>query len=672
MNMSILYRLAAFFLFVFFPLSVSPCFAWEGFEGWQYRALLSMEDSSDTSSLPAEAAVTFTAAARDDGADIRIADETGNEAPLFLVHAGPGSRYQAVFPRDSGKRYFLYWGNPSCQSFSRAYSPRRGLYLDIHERKGGGESLVEARATVEQSARLRRIGRRLWGNVWDGTNPLGSEKDVVKRYDGNFYLASPMKIAFATSSSGPSFVLVDGEPVASWPGWHRAEPFVRPEHSGIADLREGVHSFSYCHLSSPGMEIAVAAYKMPGDALFRVIPPSFFPEPVSAKPVLAETRDGLPVPLIVWKNTHFLFREKWQFVTMNFSCDTGSAIKPEVSWDFGDGQKGAGKDVFHTWIRPGIYPVSCSLRQGGRTVTHVFMADVFQDYAQLSLPSRSGQEYIAEFSAFDSARMDARDLLSLAQVCVDYGALVKAAEYYTALRKRNPSAQVAAEADRGFALISMRLGRWAAAEPVFVAGARDGSVESAMRLGDFYLKSGNAGKAEEVFIGIGARNGISQADVRKAAAGLGDAYRLKGETGKALLNYRKAASGAVESPAQHGARAQEALSLLRNNDFAVALEKLGRWAEENPAVKMDGDWTILMTRALILGKEYDRALREAGAFMKISLKTDPYYPWALYFSAEANRMLGDTEQALILLRRLAGEFPESQAAAAVSTPVQRR
>ena len=151
--------------------------------------------------------------------------------------------------------------------------------------------------------------------------------------------------------------------VASWPNWHRVEPFVRPQHSGSIHLKQGVHKLRYYHIGKKWQEISVAAIKLPNKKKFVVIPENFFLHVIKPEIIKIEKSGKQPAAEFTWKNTHYLRREKWELLTFQFADTSYSETDiVERKWDFGDGQTSDGENPSHTYLKPGLYHISLYIK----------------------------------------------------------------------------------------------------------------------------------------------------------------------------------------------------------------------------------------------------------------------------------------------------------------------
>jgi len=334
----------------------------------------------------------------------------------------------------------------------------------------------------------------------------------------------------------------------------------------------------------------------------------------------------------------------------------------ERIWSFGDGQTGSGKEVYHTYLKKGIYPVLLKIKdRKGNTDEVTLRVLVEQDYSRMTVDPRTYQQYIDEFSGFNNKKLGNEELFILAELYKSYDRIEDTYKVYRVLRERNLGADDAFRVSVIAASLAEETGDYSYAEETYKKILENKPLPDIMlKLAALYLETGKVPEAEAQYGKVLQTKGISGELMRKAEIGTGDVYRVKGDCKKTSDIYGKLAI--PENPvARGGSYAQAVLYYLKLNDFSTAIEKLGLWAEEIPSAKLDGNWSVLLARAFIIKKDYKKALNELEIFMKIceNVKDNPYYGWALYLTGESYEGLGDRGKAGDFYRRTAEEYPGS-------------
>ncbi|HNS31457.1 MAG TPA: tetratricopeptide repeat protein [bacterium] len=652
--------LALFLSILTIPVS---CFAQQGWkDGWKYRLTVAVPESEDKSPVEKAVLLDFFGKAKEDGSDIRITDLAGREIPVFIVSAGKENRYQVAFPGEAGG-YFLYSGNDSAESPGYNWRPQRGLLLEVYERKGNDiRDWDRVKDIIEKSRKGKLVGRGFREKVWDGTNPFGGEKDTVRIYEGFFYLSAPEKLTFATSSAGPSYITVDGNPVASWEGWHRAEPFVRPESTGEASLKQGLHKFIYYHIGRPWQEIAVAALKQKNKEKFDVIPGNFFLPLAKASVEKAESYGKKICAGFSWENTNYLKREEWELLTFRFRDISfpEEGIK-EWIWSFGDGQEASGKDVYHTYILGGKYPVTLKARdKEGNSDEITLNVYAGQDFSMAKIMPLERRQYLEELGRFNLNSLKNDALFSLAGIYESYGLADNALKVYQALDKRSLNREERKKVGLASAALYQERGENSAAEQVYRSLlSRKPEADIFLKLGALFVETGELEKAEAQYLKVLETKSFDEESRRKALSGMGDIWRVKGDYEKALETYEKA-SAQENREMQSGAFAQSVISCLRIKDSSAAYEQLMLWAEKLPDAKLSGNWSVLLARAHMMDRKYKKAADELEIFIKIADgRENLYLPAALFLAGEAYEQMGNKEKARDFYRTVIEKYPSS-------------
>lgn len=641
-------------LLCFLVFSVS-LFSQVWLSGYKYRAELVVEGTKDRFPVEQVATVKIHCPAKEDGSDIRITDENGKEIKFFIARKGTENFYEICFPAN-GKRFFLFCGNPDSTSFESNYRPERGVLLELYRLKGDDVNSWEScKKIIDESVKKENFaGATFRKNIFDATNPITQSGYFLRVYTGYFYLDKKEKISFGTTSSGASFVLVDDNLVASKPGKKWVERFVRPEHSGTIELEPGLHKLVYYHFEFPGWVYAVCAMKKPTDTKFEIINENFF-LPVLETKIIGFEKYNLPVcASFRWKNTNYLQRENWELLTFQFT-DTSTGKNEIVSWqwDFGDGQTSNEKNPKHTYILKKTYNVTLTVKDSKGNSDSVSMkVAAEQDYGALILNPLSQNEYIEEFSRFNLSKMSEDALFALAGIFNSYDVKEKEFECYKEALKRNIEQQRWRNTAFTAGQIATNIKKYPEAEEIYLMILdKENLPEARLKLGHLYLETQNLDKAENQFKTILDDSQAGKGLKRLATIGLGDTARYKGDKKKAFELYEKAT---IETDIERktGIFSQQVSFYLKRNDFPTAIEKLSLWAQELPLCKLNGNWSILYTRAHIGIKDYDRALKEIETFLRICQEDDPYYGWALYWKADIHIKKEEKEKAKTILSEL--------------------
>jgi len=501
--------------------------------------------------------------------------------------------------------------------------------------------------------------------IWDGTNPVTATNHLVRVYTGYFYSFQKETIVFGTTSTGPSLILVDNKLVASWPGWHWIEGFIRPTHSGSIEIEPGIHRIVYYHLEYPGWVYAVAAMKKPAEGQFKVIPENFFLPLTETKIIDIRKLDQPVTASFIWKNTNYLNRERWELLTFQFT-DTSRSKNNIVSWqwDFGDGQKSNLQNPVHTFLVKKLYDVKLTVTDSkGNTDTVSMKVKAEQDYSVLVLPPKPYKEYIDEFDKFDLKNLPEEELFALAEIFNSYGIIEKEFECYNELKDRELEPSQHIKVAYIAANLAIETKKYNEAEQIYKKIISEKNLpDTKLKLAFLYIETGNIEKAEQQLDLLVSDTQTEPKIKRSATIGLGDIARYRADVKSAMKFYESAIPDTTVER-KTGIYSQQVLFYLKKNDFSTALEKLAAWADEIPTAKIKGSWSILLARAYILKKDYEKSMKELETFLKICSSTDnPYYGWAVYLKGEIYLNKGEKEKARECFQKVAEDFPTTQIA----------
>ena len=641
-----------------FPLAASQN---NWLEGWTYRRMLKVVWQKDNFPVPPVAVFEFSGPASIDGRDIRIVGQDNQSCPCWVVSVRQENSYQVAFSPQEEK-YFLYYGNPSAPQQEVVFQPQRGLILEVYPRQGWEcDTWEKAKILIDRSKQGNLLGRSFHPKIWDGSNPLGIEKDVVRIYTGFFYCQEAKNLVFATSSAGASFLTIDDKLVASWPGWHGAVPFVRPHQEGSISLTAGLHRLNYYHIGQPGQEIAVAAVAEGPERKFGVIPEKFFLPVTRVEVGPVEKKNSQLVADFSWENTHYLRRDDWELITFRFQQQCSSSEKlVEYQWDFGDGQVGSGSSVSHTYLAKGQYQVSLKIKDSsGKMDTIQMRIKVIPDPGKMVLPAREVAEYLEEFSSWRLTASSTEDLIRMAGILMSYDSWDLAFNVYRELISRELKAEEKIQVCLIAGKLAVRKKDYPAAEKIYLSFLKkEWSPEVALELGNLFFLKREFDRAASQYQEIISRGEKVPAKIRrKAEVRCADILREKGDFSAARKEYERLTDSKLLE-VRNSLHSQNVLVALRNKDFSTALERLEDWAVELPSVKCQGQWSVLYSRACLLKKDYESAWQELDLFQRSGPEKDnPYLIWALALSAEALEGLGQKDKAEEYYQKIISAYP---------------
>ena len=653
---------------------------------WQFRKLLAVpEDGAKSCRLW----ILTGERARKDGRDIRVVGPAGEPAPFSIVQSTPEGRHLISFDLSagaaegeaSGEPYAIYFGNPRGVS-SISAQPRAGLILETRAIPEPDDADVDSWEAAQQTLRKARIlfGRDFHHAIFDAHNPFGRQSDYISHYYGYIQCAKGGKYGFATVSDSASFLLIDGKPVAEWPGrGHKIQKVRRGEHSGPVPLEAGVHRIRYVAFSFGGHGRRAAAWAPPGSAAkeWRIIPFSAFTPAAEALVVECNQLGRSVCADFGWQPRQYLEVGDARMVTVEFTSYSTAAKGTIVryEWDFGDGQKSAAQSPVHAFLAGGVHKVKLTVGTGVRK-RHSFTAqvDVRPIYGDLNFPRRTRERFLGLVKGYKVATLPTRHLLA-------YRVLMKASERRREafdacleLNKRReelePPQLYEVAMDLGAYYLDP-LGEWEPAERHFrlalsqvEEGAAERRLEVRFRLAELYfLHKGDMERAQLAYEDL-RRDFPRPHDRRhRALIRLGDIQRSRGKLPEARRIYEEAEANARFAPKQPRAVAegqfrQQAEAFLRVGEGERALETVDQWEWHLPTRRLDGEGFVLRMKAGLLLGDLKEVRRLAGIYIGFANEVD-YLPHAHALAGEAANELGDPEGAREHWQAVLDRWPES-------------
>ena len=612
--------------------------------------------------------------AKPDGSDIRVAVHGRQLTPHKVLQTGPGDFFRVAFAMVAGEtRYFIYYGNPKADA-PAAWEPQRGLLMEVR-RWPGGPSPDKIETVQAAWAKAPRLGADFVSHISFGFNPF-ADSDTPSIYHFTGWLVPPVagKYTVATSSTGGSWMLVDGKSAVAWPGQHGPSGDAR--HAAEVTLSPGVHRLEYWNVNVGGFPTMVAAWEPPQSGRFGPIPAKTF-LPV-AEATLVET-DLLGEKLAAdfyaesagetWWPDQYAVRVRFKNLTKGVGPPSG----PKTEWDFGDGQTSTVASPTHIYLAPGEYTVSLKASRIADSNTFRTKVSVQRNWwKQTDQAIDPAKKYAEEVAACNFATLDTRSLTAAVSLMdheeMSKGVVAAASE----LLKRQGYGD--AQAHR-FGMVMaehlLKLGKFQEAVAAYrqvedriktpPQKAETASRIIAVMLGDL-KRYDEAEKECQRILRTYATAG-SDVAVRRAHIGLGDIWRHRGDGDKARKEYKAAADVKVvsyppnEAAVRIGTLARNVEEYTREKEWQWAFKSIDDWAWEFPHDKLLGNWSFLRASALAAKDDKAGALLEAMDLLGAN-PSSAYAVRLLMLAADCQVALGDKEKARLLLQSAAEDYPE--------------
>lgn len=631
-------------LFAFITLAVQavPAAApwWDS--DWKVRRPIELKGARRSSHAPLVAHVQFRdfGHVNTDASDVRVVSDKGKVVASRVKFYHPRLYCVVAFqPESTTWRGFVYYGNPKAPKPETKWEGRSGLFLTTYRRKGQGcnnwremEKTVRDSMSEPDGAGFRRA-------IFDGYNPFGASTDFVSVYDGYFYASRTGTYRIATISDNASFVFIDGQLVAQWPGRHGIQGGQRGEHNGPVSLREGAHRVQYYHLQFTGTTVAELAWFLPGRRRPEVILPEDFLPAYEAEVGLQERQNdptilefsAVPVSTLAFDGHHYL---RWRFGNL---CGVPGSPAVTSQWDFGNGLTSNERNPFVWFFHPGDYRVTLrtTLRRGETKTLQqwVRVADLIQlDPSERgSRPFQLAAEEVARYPIDGLSPEDRRAMLALLTHRGKHDAIERVCgAWLDDVYRKGERVPVEVVLELGRVLTEVRENA-ADAERAYEEAVRHLRPDDPLgyqvllALGELrvrYLRKYDAAIAvlQQARQRVKPANHIYR---RRIAIALGDAYRAQQKRNEARSHYEEAERLGQPSHGDAAVRSSFGLSVeafLERGDSNPAYEKLEEWAGRFPTDKLGGYWSLLMGRCLMAFDYNDEAAEE----LDLAAKLDPF------------------------------------------------
>lgn len=361
--------------------------------------------------------------------NLAVVAKNGNVAPVRLLQLGPGDFCRIAFePLARQTNYEIYYGGASpSPALLPKWSSNTGLLFESREYKHCNLRRLSSLRNAFDSA--TPIGADYVPNVYHAHNLTDvSVRPFLSRYSGKLHIKEPGEYLFWTSSQDASFLVIDGQEVASAPGRHGPQYRAKPHRAGSINLSTGPHDFEYYHAATGSRAMMVVAWtRGPYDKKNRPapLPPEWFrnglivrvkPDPVTTRVHRLvpdfdyRTLGDVPLPDNSKPLIGVGFRNRsLPALTMGANSKSKSKSKSKsLRWDFGDGQTSTETNPYHVFLKPGLYTVSLSVKRGTRNVTMTNRIQVDRPHRDRTTKGKVHQldDYLPTLTQYDPATLD--------------------------------------------------------------------------------------------------------------------------------------------------------------------------------------------------------------------------------------------------------------------------
>ena len=595
----------------------------------------------------------------------------------FIMGVGPGDWITVAFALSGGsKRYYVYFNDkaaPAPKDPAKQWRPQRGVLLEARRHRGGGAvGFQQAKKTFQRAAPL--LGRTFVPNIFIAHNPFGPPGNTCYRYTGHLIIPNNVTRPMAISSRDASFLVIDGELVVQWPGTHAWTGDAK--HAKEVTLTKGEHKLEFYHIHVAPEEGAVVAWQKPGAKAFEAVPPSAFSPIAHGTPKELE-RPGQGGRRVVaaafradWAGETF-FANRYTFrYHFESRLPKGQRRAAALLWDLGDGTTSDQPAFDHVYLQPGTYPVTVTVKQGGKEQKLTNRIAVNRNWTRVADPTLDPVADHAKIVAGYAFRAMPVEHLSVAMVLQN--------------RAGNESAKLAiasvivdshAEADDGAMVAAAELmeesllgqpdgpGKAAKAWGRVQARAkqRDTRAKASMQIGLIELNYlGHQKAAKKRFDGILKNPPGDKRTLRAVRISLGDALMELGDAEGARAAYR--AAGTERPLSKYNLYIPPKIRMiedfLRRKELDAVEEHLRQWEWEFPENRLAGYSALLWVRLHQARGEHEAAIRKAKRVVRANRLS--HYAADLLMSAyESHVKLGQKDAARQCLKQIVDDHRES-------------
>jgi len=372
-----------------------------------------------------------------EGTNVVAAARNGQLAPVRVLQLGPGDFCRVAIQTLPGQtQYELFYGGEPPADELPAWTARAGLLLETRRYKNCEPSSLESVRKAFESA--EPYGADYVDAVRHSHNPMTLRVEpFISYYRGYLNIAAAGTYGFLTSSQDASFLLIDGKEVVSAPGVHRPMRRAKPGSRKDVRLAAGPHLFEYYHVATGADAVMVAAWEVnPPEEKPKpapIPPEAFRADAVGHVPAGPPTVNQTPryIPDFVMKPTGDvpLPDNPQALVGVAFRDNSVRALtmNARAHWDFGDGQTADQLNVDHVYLRPGLYAVKLTIRQGTRTVETVNRVYVDRPFLTKKDEEKfhTLDQYLPVLDTYDPKKLD---IDSLTQLVLAYQAKADAVQ----------------------------------------------------------------------------------------------------------------------------------------------------------------------------------------------------------------------------------------------------
>ncbi len=300
-----------------------------------------------------------------------------NTSRPYTVIDRRGSRVSIYFSAHPGETLYL-------EPATELPPPPRPLPIHsglLHRtREYGGEEINSVSQFNQLWKNAAPQGGAFAEQVYSSYNPFGPNSNTLHRYEGMLRIDNPGITTFCVASTDASFLLINGEETASWPGKHPVTEGLNGSKRGTLALKRGIYRLTYLHANSGEQSFAIASVIPPGTKQPLVIDPQSFTRAAYAfVSPLTSPGKGI-VADFTWENSYMLNIHRHSMYKVSF--EAAPVKDAEYRWKFGDGTTAQGRIVEHLLFREGAFRAELTVTLKNRTSTSRQTLNIRPRYGQ--------------------------------------------------------------------------------------------------------------------------------------------------------------------------------------------------------------------------------------------------------------------------------------------------
>lgn len=639
---------------------------------------------------------------RPDGRDIVLLDAAGGMVPIRVVYQKPGL-HALILAKDlkPGTPYTLYFGGEASTKIQVSrWEPAQSLLLETKPLQDNLKNTSWTRLESLWSKTTASFGADFVDAISHRGNPFGPHFGYISRYTGRvsfpdrkdielygwgldaagfkldnktlFFQQVPADVAYLTHKENIQMkrISVPAGPVAI-EGFHAKEP-----QGGTLEM-EGMVDFGWV---DPGIAAEAARIMKENDRAasedekskppqpYIPLPENWYEHPGTTEAGAIERINNEPVPLpVVNLETYIGWNDLWIFEA---SAKLASPLPPgwTASWEFGSGGRASGTELRQALAGIEPQPVRVTLTDGTVKLTGFTIPNTFAEVREASINEPADTARYCEL--IGATAPESLTPTALGPFCVFL------AEFGPAdlLKKIVP---VWMNADRSSPLLEKVI-------PAYISALAQTAPKEALEVlkkarGDFRspeMQKKLAILQLDILVFIlqdpsAAEQGHALSFLLKGTPEeklgdirTGDLYRLTNQPDKAIARYQAAQSPEARTKKQAAmdqSTSMQVKNLIDGGEPRDAMTTLVAWELQNPMAKLQSDFLLLRSRALIALGRNAEAVRELQSFAELN-QDSPYQIDTDFYLAAALKGLGRTREAESLWKQIIEKYPKSELA----------